>query len=355
MLTLLRRLFAGTGDDPGLRRRAWLNLSLLVAVGGLLTVTLLKPGQETPPLPERLSTIDTSAVQQIRIAPADGEAITLARSPDAGWQLQAPVQAEAQPFRVDSLLALATAEIRHEVGAAAELDLAGYGLQPARGLITFDDLDIHFGDSNPVGLQRYVQVGERVLLIDDRHFHHLRSEWTHWVETALLPEADALLAVELPQQRIVREGDAAASAAWTLDPPQPQLGSDAIARWAQKWLYARALEVSAGAEASDATLAGPSPIQVRYRRGEQTVQREFTLLARPEQDETLLVEANSGLAYHLPAAQAAALTALPEPEPEPGPVPKPEPAPFDNDGAGEGAPPQGTPAAGTADGATPAG
>ena len=337
-----------------------------MAVGGLLTVTLLKPGQETPPLPERLSTIDTSAVQQIRIAPAEGEAITLARSPDAGWQLQAPVQAEAQPFRVDSLLALATAEIRHEVGAAAELDLAGYGLQPARGLITFDDLDIHFGDSNPVGLQRYVQVGERVLLIDDRHFHHLRSEWTHWVETALLPEADALLAVELPQQRIVREGDAAASAAWTLDPPQPQLGSDAIARWAQKWLYARALEVSArapaagtgdsagdgtgdGAEAGDATPAGPSPIRVRYRRGEQTVQREFTLLARPEQDETLLVEANSGLAYHLPAAQAATLTALPESEPEP------EPAPSDNDGAGEGAPPQGTPAAGTADGATPAG
>lgn len=344
MLTLLRRLFAGTGDDPALRRRAWLNLLLLLAVGGLLTVTLLKPGQQAPPVPERLSTVDTGAVQQIRIAPADGETLTLVRSPDAGWQLQAPVQAEAQPFRVDSLLALATAEIRRDVGAVAELDLAGYGLQPARGLIAFDELEVRFGDSNPVGLQRYVQVGERVLLIDDRHFHHLRSEWTNWVETALLPGADALLAVQLPQQRIAREGDAAAPGTWTLEPAQPQLGSDDISRWAQKWLYARAMEVSAppptadGPESGHAASTGTPPLRVRYRRGERAVQREFTLLPRPEQDETLLVESSSGLAYHLPAAQAAALTTLPEPA-------APE---------GEG-PDEDAPAPGTADGAAPTG
>ena len=259
-------------------------------------------------------------MQQLRIAPADSETLTLARSLDAGWQLQTPVQAEAQPFRVDSLLALATAEIRQDLGAVAELDLAGYGLQPARGLIAFDGFEVRFGDSNPVGLQRYVQVGERVLLIDDRHFHHLRSEWTHWVETALLPNADALLAVELPQQRIAREGGAAAPGPWTLEPPQPQISSDDISRWAQKWLYARAIEVSApppAAATENGTAASNDvpAVRVRYRRGAEDLQREFALRPQAEQDEALLIDSSSGLAYHLPAAQAAALTTLPEPEP----------------------------------------
>ncbi|BAN68262.1 hypothetical protein [endosymbiont of unidentified scaly snail isolate Monju] len=92
-----------------------------------------------------------------------------------------PEIARARPARVATLLALLHAPVRAEWPLTPTLQAQAGLAQPVRAL-WFDKLEIRFGGpSTPPG-QRYVQVGERVYLVDDFWFDLAGLPATHFRE-----------------------------------------------------------------------------------------------------------------------------------------------------------------------------
>ncbi len=148
-----------------MRLRGIDQLTLLLAV---LVALLLWLRQLDKPGPRPLTTLPAAQVQEIRVF-GQGE-LRLALLRDAeGWMLTLPEIARARPSRVANLLALLRAPSHGDWPASPGL-LKQAGLEQPQRALWFDQLHIRFGGpSTPPGY-RYVQVGDRVHLIDDFWF-----------------------------------------------------------------------------------------------------------------------------------------------------------------------------------------
>lgn len=281
-----------------MRGRLWLNLGLALLVVALAAVAWFQPGKTPPPPRVKLTTLDPQAVKRIDFYPPRGAAFALVRD-GKDWFIDSP-RLRAQPFRVETLLELPGA------ASAAQFTLAdnkdnGFGVDPPQARLRFDDTEIAFGLTNPVGLRRYVRVGDAVHLIDDRFFHHAASTWVAWVDRRVLPEGVTLTALELPGLRLRREGTA-----WQIDPQRPQASADAIATLIEEWQRAYAMDV----EETTAVPADARALRLEWQGG------TLDLALAQDGDEWLLYRRDAPVRYRFSANQGKRLLEIEQPAPD---------------------------------------
>ena len=284
-----------------MRGRLWLNLGLALVLASLAAVAWFKPGKKPPPAPVTLTSIAAQSVKRIDFYPPRGSAFALVREGPAGdrhWFIEQP-HLRAQPFRVETILELLSATSAAQLTLAQNTDNA-FGVDPPQARIRFDGTEIAFGLTNPVGLRRYVRVGDAVHLIDDRYFHHAVSTWTDWVDRRVLPEGVTLTALDLPGMRLRRK-----DATWQISPERPQASADAITALIEEWQRAYAMDVENAASVP----ADARAVRLEWQGGA----RELAL-AR-EGDEWLLYRRDAPLRYRFSANQGKRLLEIADPVP----------------------------------------
>ncbi|MFN2309784.1 MAG: DUF4340 domain-containing protein [Gammaproteobacteria bacterium] len=273
--------------------RIWLNLLMLAAVLVLAAVTVYKPGIEPDTELPPLTTLAPDAVQRIEIQRGDSTLALERRS--GGWWIAGEPAVPADPLQVDMLLRL-PGESPQRSYAAADLDLAQLKLVPGLSRVRFDDREFVFGDTDPLQGLRYVQVGDRVHLINDRYQGVLQGGHTQLASRRLLPDGAEITALELPGLSARKQDDGG----WTVAPAPERLSADAAPRLAQAWnrasaLWVRSYQPAEGGEPITLTLADGSQIHLELRRAPGE-----TVFARPD----------LGLQYQFPEASARPLLTL---------------------------------------------
>ncbi len=272
-------------------RRALLNLVLAVMVIALVLVVWFEPGLEREDAPARLTGLAAGDVDRIGIRIAGGEDIEIMRA--AGqWRITAPVDAEANEFRIEPLLRVVEARSYAHFEAEAG-ELARYGLAPPRALLRVNGVEIAFGDSEPIDHRRYARVGGVVHLIDDHYLPRLQAGLPAFVSNRLLPEGARPVAFVFPNLAVTQSADGR----WQVE-PERGLSMDAVNRFVDGWAHARAIFV-------DRHAGEPSQgeITVMLRGAEQPL----TFLILETEADVVLAPAGTGLVYHLGSEQGARL------------------------------------------------
>ena len=151
-----------------MKNRWLLNLALVLLVVVMLAVVVYRPG--TPPAPPApaLTSLSTEAITHLRVLRSNQPEIVLEKSQGA-WFMVAPHKARANLFRVNNLLALATAKSASHFDAPTT-DLVKYGLDQPETRVWLNDQEIRFGSMHPINPQYYVLVNGQVHLIASRHY-----------------------------------------------------------------------------------------------------------------------------------------------------------------------------------------
>ena len=167
-----------------LRRRWLINLALFGIALALASIARLE--QDRSDLDLRLTALAATDIEHLTLLRPGQPTIQLQRQGD-DWHMTEPFPAPADATLIHKLLPITSATVHRTLPAAA-LDLPQVGLEPALIRLQLDDLELRFGRTEPIANQRYVQIGDMVHLIDDRHLPQLLATAADYASKRLLPK-----------------------------------------------------------------------------------------------------------------------------------------------------------------------
>lgn len=280
--------------------RLWLNLALLLLFGILLLVVVYEPGKEIEPPPAKLTRLTPETVTHVHLKRVTGQDIELVKVSDDQWWMHNPYYLPANNFRVQSLLRLTQADSlsNHPL---KDLQPATYGLDKPRAVVTFNRTEqIKFGDTEPLQLQRYVQVGDQLHTVVDTFYYQAAGSPTNYLAHNLLPAEGDIVKLVLPDlQLVLEEGQ------WQRTPPHTELSADASIELINQWQHAQALKLRP-TDIKD----GKADIEIYLVNQPDPIR--FKLLQT--EDETGLIRLGVGLQYILANEVYQRLLSLPEVE-----------------------------------------
>ncbi len=280
--------------------RTRLNLALLMLVAAAALVAVYLPGLSKPTAPIPLTRLNAEQITRIQVQRSDQAEIQLVKQAQ-GWFMTAPFKLPANETGVAALLELSHAPSQARL-AATDHDLGKFKLAAPRVRLRLNDVDIAFGDTEPLAQQRYVLTGKTVHLIDETVYDKLIAAPTDWVSTAVLPPNSRPLEIDLPGLKLTQQPDGR----WVLTPPAPDVSMDAVNALIDEWTHAQALHVKPYAQG-----AAQDKVLVRLQPMQDPISFEIT--ARTP--ELILARPDAGVQYHLPAELAERLLKLPAPQP----------------------------------------
>lgn len=273
--------------------RTLVNVVLLLAVAGLAAFIALGPEQEPRVELEPLSNENPRAVSHVRLDLGPAGTIELRRT-EGTWQLVDPIRITANDFRVNTLIGVLGAPVHARVATGRE-DLSRFGLDVPRARLQLDDLEIQFGDTEPIYGRRYLLYDGQVVLVDDAYFSHLSSSAANFVNPALLGHNAAPRSITIPGLRVFREGGG-----WAAEDGDAQVDADDITRLVDAWRNAQATAVRPYEQGLD--WSGEARIELLDG------QRRFDI-ARTDY-ELILGRPDLGVQYHLTKAAGARLLGI---------------------------------------------
>lgn len=274
-------------------RRTLINVVLLVLVAGLAAFITLAPEREAPMDREPLSRENPRAISRIRLHPVEGAPISLRRT-EGVWYLTDPIRIAANDFRVNALIGVLAAPVHARIEASAD-ELGRFGLAPPRARVRLDEIEILFGDTQPLNGRRYLLHDGRVALVDDAYFSHLSSSAANYVDPAVLGRDASPREIELPDLRVLREGDT-----WRLDATDEEANAETITNLVDLWRNAQATAVRPYEPSLD------WKEQIRVKLADRDLRFD---LARTEY-EVILGRPELQIQYHLTKSTGARLLAL---------------------------------------------
>ena len=219
-----------------MRNRWLLNLGLVVLVGVLVVLAVSKRRVDKEPPAPPLTMLVPEKIERIQIERPDNERLVLQRQGE-NWLLIAPLQARANPFRVESLLRLATAP--SELRLRADPDaLSKYGLDQPKASVWFGQAEIQAGRQHPFKNARYVRYGETIHLIPIQYFTPGTYSYVNFINPRLFARDRAAVAFELPQLSLRR-----IDGTWVAQPERENLTTERINEFVDRWRQAQALYV----------------------------------------------------------------------------------------------------------------
>lgn len=148
------------------RRRAYTNILMFV---GLMAMAMVAWLDYKDRLPERrpASAMNTAPASLVAFVNAKGVNTEIRRLGEQ-WSLTMPVQLKARVSRVSRLLELRTLDFSDGFDAA-EVNLDAAKLDASARLLQLDEALYRFGGFEPVSGKRYIQLADKVLLLEDRY------------------------------------------------------------------------------------------------------------------------------------------------------------------------------------------
>lgn len=277
--------------------RTQLNLVLLVAASGLGAAVYFsqEPEKKDPPL----TALSSESIEKIRIEHPGSPALVLEKTGGA-WQLLEPVKAAVDPIEINGVLNLATLGGKSTL-QVADLKLSELGLEPSQYRVVLNDQVLEIGGTEPLSYQRYIRVGEQVVLTEDPPGTALDADYSDLVSKQLLPENAEIQAIRLPGLALSRSADS-----WSLSPAQ-EASSDQKQRLVDGWKNARAMWNASQVE----PLAAGEAVEIQLK--DQTL--KFIVAERDPQ--LVLVRPDLKVRFTLSKALEAELLQLPaEAKPE---------------------------------------
>lgn len=263
-------------------KRNLINLLLFGVIGLMIVFIWLAPGREQPQA-DHLTDLAPDSVTQIRISRGNGRPIIL-QLDNNEWRMQTPFATFANPQRVAELFALLSLPV-HSRFPAADRDLQQFGLAtPGLSIDYGHDVVLAFGDTEPLGKQRYLLFAEHIYLVTDTVYQQLSTTDTYLVDTRPLVHSPPITGLQLPELTLQQDdnGQWSSNGAVVAD-------ADNTNRFVDNWQHARALFVSSPL---DTLPEDAQQVIVSFSDG---TQRRFVL----QQLKTglTLIDARSGLRY----------------------------------------------------------
>lgn len=212
-----------------------LNLFLFVFVIALSYLVIDSEPENN--LLDRLSTINPDTINTIDIQHNAHHSQLNKQTGNSkqAWIFTSPINIDANPFRISSLLKILNAPI-HAKYKTSELNLEKIGLSKPATQIKFDSQLIQFGAINPLNDLRFILYNDYVYLIEDVYSPLIRSSFTTLVALELLPEDSHLRKLALLTQTIEKDS----SGNWKSQTPLP---ADTIVETVNKWKHHQAFAV----------------------------------------------------------------------------------------------------------------
>ena len=281
-------------------------LNLILAVIVLVLGAALYFGQKkAPPKAPPLTALQTGAIDKITLQHPKAADIVLQKK-DGKWALTAPVQVAADPYELNSLLNVATAETRSSIDPK-EVKPADLGLDPPSYSLTLNDTRIDFGGTEPLNYRRYVETGGKISLIDDPPSSSLDADYSDLVAKTLLPAGAKIASVTVPGLKVSRSAD---GKSWVADPADAKAGSDELQKFIDAWSGARSLWNAASPADAKPAAAPPQTAVVTLQDGGSL---SFNIAGREPQ--LVLERADLKVQYDLAKSDADTLLRLPQPPP----------------------------------------
>lgn len=276
------------------QRRWSLNLVLLVVVIALVSLIKLDQGAEQAS-PQVIAEYLPANIKEIHIDKPGKQAISLKRT-NSQWELTAPYQSRADQNMVERLLAISRLEISSIISSQA-INLEHAGLEQPLATVVFNDVPIVFGNSQPVGQQRYIRLGDKVMLVGDKHADQLKTASITYVDRQLIPSGSTIKSLRINGKDINLTSE---------NSPLNQ------------WLSTRASWLSHAPGLPDRSTS----IDIILQSNEV-----IHYLAEQRENDIVLTNPDNSFEYHLPAHTAQALMIDFTNEDEPAPV-SDQPAPM---------------------------
>lgn len=215
-------------------QRNLLNIGLGVAALALGAAVMFsqKKDEKGPPL----TPLAAEAINHIRIDHPGAPAIELTKQ-GTQWALTAPVKAEADPFEVNGILAVASLEAQTTLDPA-QVALKELKLDPPQYTVTLNDQKLEFGGEEPIKYRRYIRTNGKIVLVSDPPSAALDADYSDLVVKNLLPAGAEILSIELPDFTIRKSED---GKGWMLSHGNDETTSDAKQKLVDAWKNARAL------------------------------------------------------------------------------------------------------------------
>lgn len=273
--------------------RLRLNIALfLIAVA--LTVFLINTGKEDSVTPDVvLTTIDPASVTDIRIIRNENDEIAFSRQEDK-WMMQKPYLLPANKFRIDTVLKLLKAHSYTQFDTK-KIELERFLLKSPRVSVLFNNARIDFGDTSPLGEQRYVLLDNTVHLINDSLYEQLQTPATFFISPRLLPDDADITALQLPEHQLRKINDK-----WTIEPAD-NISADKIIELVSAWKSVEAITVRTIEEKE---ISGT--IRIELAQGDPI---EFAIVSAPPQ--LTLARPEFGIQYHISSYDAEQLFVKP--------------------------------------------
>lgn len=300
-----------------MRSRWLLNVALAALVIGLAWLAWQRPGGVEEPLAPKLTDLSPEQVESILIEQSERQPMRLSKQADGTWVLNEPVRVRVLPYKVRSLLDLLTTPSLSVVPREKMGNPEQFGLTSASVRLTLNDLLVRFGGTNPIGMRRYVEVAGVIHLIDDRFYHHVRGDWTDWIDRQLIPQGISLQSIHSDQFQLTRQGGK-----WRLE-PDLGAGADVVAQFVDRWKMAQAMRITP----LQPRTGDPLPeINIVWQEGTPGVQGGLKLELSRTADEVILRAPQLSIQYHLTEEGARHLLEPPRPQPDTPPSQEPTPS-----------------------------
>lgn len=275
-----------------MQSRIILNLVLLLAVVALAVAAWFVYKDKTAV--SYLSSLQVSQVTSIVIPREHGD-IVLSKAGKT-WRMEKPYAMAAHDFRIQSLSGLLQTPVSQSY-AATELDLAEFGLMPARATIRYNNHEIKFGKSNPVNNKRYLLSEGRIYLLNDTLYPLVSAEAASLVSLSLLEPDASIEKISLPDLTLQKDMDNL----WH-DQHGNTIAADSAQQLLDNWRDASAYGVHA-------YLARPNAKAVTIELGNITA---LHFLVAEENNALIIGRPDAGIEYHFDAQYAEEIMKLPQ-------------------------------------------
>lgn len=140
-----------------------------------------------------LTKLNIATVSRIQINKQNR--VTLIEKNNNVWRMTQPISVKANKFRIGSLLKLLTTN-NYTQYDISDLDLAQFGLLDSTLNVQVDDINIVFGNINPINNKRYLLINNSMYLTDDNFFPLVNSQIGTLVDQKILADDIEITKIE---------------------------------------------------------------------------------------------------------------------------------------------------------------
>ena len=261
---------------------------------------LFNTNDEEPTDDVILTDIDSQNVHTIEVTRNQSNNILFKK--EAGtWFMQSPYHLPANPVRINTILGLLRAHSYTQFDKN-EPELHRFKLDMPEVSIRFNDLQIDFGDTSPLGEQRYVLTNNTVHMINDSLFQQLKAPATFFLDNSLLHPGSEITAITFPDYAITQQ-----NGVWKIA-PETSVSGDDIVKLVEAWKFLGAVSISSYEPGEEPS----GTIKVESANHDAVV---FAIISPPPQ--LILARTDLGIQYHISGDDSEKLFLQPKTSQEP--------------------------------------